>query len=77
MASDGKIRVKIAGLVLATALLLLVFQPAAEAIWNHPGVLVMRSQVQLMRGNTQCAVELAQQAILSARGMKALAAATL
>lgn len=65
-------RFRKAGAVAALALLLLTLKPAAEALWTHPGVLVVRSQMQLMRGDTQSAVDLAAQAVRAARQCRSM-----
>lgn len=51
----------------ALAIVMLAAKPAVLAAWNHPGVLLLRSQVQLMRGDAQDAVALAHQATEAAR----------
>lgn len=67
MQDNSTMRFRKAGAVAALALLLFTFKPAAEALWRHPGVLVVRSQMQLMRGHTQSAVDLAAEAVRAAR----------
>ncbi len=60
-------RFRTAATLLTLAAAMLATKPAVLAAWNHPGVLLLRSQVQLMRGDAQDAVTLAHQATEAAR----------
>ncbi len=53
--------------LLALGVAMLATKPAAETVWNHPGVLMLRSQVQLMRGDAQDAIQLANRATAAAQ----------
>ncbi len=67
MQGSFKIRLKAAGTLVILAAVLGIARPAAVAVWNHPGVLLLRSQVQLMRGDAEEAARLADRAIVAAQ----------
>ncbi len=56
-----------AATLVTLAVAVLASKPVVLAAWNHPGVLLLRSQVELMRGDAQDAVTLAKQATDAAR----------
>ncbi len=60
-------RFRTAATLVTLAVAMLASKPVALAAWNHPGVLLLRSQVQLMRGDAQDAVTLAHQATEAAQ----------
>ncbi len=75
MRSTPTIRFRMVFLAVVVLLGLVAAKPAAETVWNRPGMLVVRSQLQLMRGNTEGAVDLATQAGAAICDYRAIAAA--
>lgn len=62
MRTSSKSRWQRAAVVATLLVLLFTFKHGADAAWNYPGVLVVRSQLRLMRGDTHSALDLAAQA---------------